>query len=229
MSKKFLVLITVVLCVVILGVWFSVIPSHNLPEFLNFDTQNNFNKMESDKSEYDPVDTTIMYHPADFSENIYDDEAYLELIGPYVMHYKKDDVERSLTYSELESCGVWAEFFYDFIEDIKNGDNTAYNSYFFDDYFKNHLKMNEFTMQKIYDLRIEELDVNIKLDETEYSWVTENALEPMYFNVKYKIRQNNGSFRLGVSSDTYQPQLYILALDKNNNVKIIDIVAWSNS
>ena len=127
----------------------------------------------------------------------------------------------------MQSFGVWAEFFYNHIEDIKNGDNTAYNSHFFDGYYNNHLKMNEFTMQKIYDLRIEELDVNVKLDESEYSWVFDEGLEPVCFNVKYKIRHNNGTFRLGVSSDTYQPQLYILALDKNNDVKIIDIVAWS--
>ena len=136
-------------------------------------------------------------------------------------------METSFTEEDVETAGDFVNFFYDFIETVKNGDNNTYNSYFFDEYYKTHTKMNEFTMQKIYDVHVEEVKVNVNLDPEEYSWVSEKSLEPICFNLKYKIRQNNGSFRLGVSSDAYRPQLFILAYDKNGDIKIIDIVAYA--
>ena len=227
MKKTLIIIIAFFLAVVFVSVWILATPKQALPEFLQQFKNESFEHINTNQSEYDPIETTILYHKADFSENIYDDSVYLELLGPYVMYYKKDDVEISLTENDLEKQGIWAEFFYDYVEVIKNGDNTTYNSYFFDEYYKTHQKMSEFTMQKIYDLRVEELDVNVNLDENEYDWVYKNGLEPVCFNVKYKIRHNNGTFRMGVSSDTYQSQLYILALDRKNNIKIIDIVAFT--
>ncbi len=229
MKKTVIIIIALILAAVSVSLWILITPKQALPEFFQQFKTGELEPVKSNNSEYNPVEKTILYHKADFSENIYDDAVYLELLGPYVMHYKKDDIEVSVTESDLEHHGIWAEFFHEYIETVKNGDHTTYNSYFFDEYYDTHQKMNEFTMQKIYDLRVEELDVNVNLDEKEYAWVSGNGLEPVCFNVKYKIRQNNGTFRMGVSSDTYQSQLYILALDSKDNIKIIDIVAYSSA
>lgn len=227
MKKSLIIIIALILASASVSMWILVTPKQALPEFLQQFKNEKIEPVKNNNSEYNPVETTILYHKADYSENIYDDSVYLDLLGPYVMHYKKDDVELSVTENDLERQGIWAEFFYDYIETVKNGDHVTYNSYFFDEYYDTHSKMNEFTMQKIYDLRVEELEVNVNLDEKEYAWVSKKGLEPVCFNVKYKIRHNNGTFRMGVSSDTYQSQLYILALDNKNNIKIIDIVAYS--
>lgn len=226
MKKTVIIVIALILAIVAVSAWVLITPKQALPDFLQqFKTE--ATEHIKNNSEYNPIEDTILYDKADFSENIYDDSVYLDLLGPYVMHYKKDNVEVSVTEDELERQGIWAEFFFEYIETVKNGDDTTYNSYFFDEYFDTHPKMNEFTMQKIYDLRVEELDITVNLDEKEYSWVTNKGLEPVCFNVKYKIRNNNGTFRMGVSSDTYQSQLYILAIDKKDKIKIIDIVAYS--
>ena len=228
MKKKILVVIILIIAVIAVSLWFMLTSKQDLPEFLlQFKNEEQYPKKNKSDSEYDPMSSTIIYHVADFSENIYDDQTYLDLIGPYAMYYKEDDVEVSLTEQEVEKKGDWALFFYDYFETVKNGDHNTYNSYFFDEYYLNHQKLGEFTMQKIYDIRIEELDINVKLDEKEYAWVYDSRLETKCFNVRYKIRQNNGTFRLGVSSDTYQPQMFILALDKKDNIKIIDIVGMS--
>ena len=171
---------------------------------------------------------TILYHVADFSENIYDDKEYLDLVGPYVMFYKTENVDFSVTEDELVTCGEWAEFIYEYIECVKNGDHEKYNSLFFPEYFKSNEKKGEFTQQKIYDLRVEELNTMVTLDEKEYGWVNSQDLEIHCFVVKYKIRHNNGSFRLGINSDVYQPQLFILAHDRTDNIKIVDIVSYSH-
>ena len=227
MKKAFIIIIVLILASTAISVWLIATPKQALPEFFQSFMNEELKPKKNNNPEYNPVETTILYHKADFSENIYDDDVYLDLLGPYVMHYKREGVEVSLTENDIERQGIWAEFFYDYFETVKNGDNATYNSYFFDEYYNTHSEMNEFTMQKVYDLRIEELNVSLNLDPEEYSWVNKKGLESVCFNVKYKIRQNNGTFRMGVSSDTYQSQLYILALDKKNNVKIIDIVAYS--
>ena len=224
MKKKLLIIVILLLAAVAVSVWFTLTPKQDLPDYLRqFKVEHQRANNPIDNNQ--PTGSSIIYHTADFSENIYDDDVYLELIGPYVMRYKRGDIEVSLTEKEVESHSDWALFFYDYIETIKNGDHITYNSYFFDGYYNTHQKKNEFTMQKIYDLAIEELDINVQLDEEEYAWVTKKNLEPVFFNVKYKIRENNGTFRLGISSDTYQSQMYILATDKKDNIKIIDIVS----
>lgn len=182
---------------------------------------------ETQEEKYDPVEKTIIYAVADFSENIYDDKSFLELIEPYLMFYKIDNVEYSLLDSEVEKMGVWAEFFAQFLDVVRRADHNAYNDMFFDGYYNTHRKIGEFTMQKVYDLHVEELKIMPELDEKEYAWVTEESLTPKYFNVKYKIKDNNGSFRLGVESDEYKPQLFILSQNSNGEVKIIDIVEFA--
>ncbi len=182
---------------------------------------------ETSENTYSPVEKTIIYAVADFSENIYDDKDFLELIEPYCMFYKIDNVEYSLLDGEVEKMGVWAQFFLEFLDIVRRADHNAYNGMFFNDYYNTHRQIGEFTMQKVYDLRVEELNIMPKLDEEEYSWVTEQNLTPKYFDVKYKIKDNNGSFRLGVESDEYKPQLFILALNENDEVKIIDIVEYT--
>ena len=173
------------------------------------------------------AEKTILYAVADFSENIYDDKDFLELIEPYRMFYKIDNVEYSLLDGEVEKMGVWAQFFSDFLDVVRRADHNAYNGMFFDGYYSSHRKIGEFTMQKVYDLHVEELKIMPELDAEEYSWVTEQNLTPKYFNVKYKIKDNNGSFRLGVESDEYKPQLFILAQNEKDEVKIIDIVEYA--
>lgn len=226
MSKKKVVLIVLVLAFVIVDIITYFVPELDIFGAVNPSDEGDIQVPVNDGDSYTQM-PTIIYHVADFSENIYDDEEYLELVGPYAMFYKNANVEFSVTEEDIYSCGEFAEFIYEYIQCVKEGNHEKYNSLFFAEYFKNHDKMKEFTQQKIYDLRVEELNTVVNLDEKEYSWVKSQGLEPHAFVVKYKIRHNNGSFRLGMNSDVYQPQLFILAYDRLDNVKIIDIVSYT--
>ena len=229
MKRKLLITLIVFVLIALVGAWFSATPKEKLPLYLQQFKLELPKEATLPETDYNPQESTIFYHVPDFSENIFDDEEYLELVGPYAMFYKVGDIETSLMKSQVKDQGIWAEFFYNYFETVKNGDHVTYNKYFFDEYYNSRDKKSEFTMQKIYDIHIEESYAEIKLDEDEYAWVNNKGLEPTYFIVKYKIHENNGSFRIGVSSDTFQSQLYILATDRYNEVKIIDIVALSAS
>ncbi len=218
--KKFLIVFSVVLIVLLIGffIWFSLTPADKLPQFLS-----QFKYEEPQK----PVGDNLLYDEADFSENIYDDADFLELLDPYIMSYTVGNIQYSLTEDDVESMGEWAVFFNEYFNTVRHGEHTKYNSYFFDEYYTLHTKKEEFTMQKIYGVQIEELSGTPTLDEEEYAWIKEKNITPVYFNVMYKIKNNNGTFRLNVNSDTYRPQLYILA-QTNGEIKIIDIIEYAN-
>lgn len=192
--------------------------------FTNFD-QVKDKEVKDDQPQQAILQNTIIYFPADFSENIYNDEKFVELMNLYALKYIEGDAEYTLLESDLEKYGgKLALFFYQYFTDIRNGDVEAYNSYFDEHVFNYREKAQEFTMQQIYDISIEKLSIKPQLEE-EYKWVEEEGIEPIYVDVRYKIRRNNGTFRLGVESDSVKPQLYIL-YEKDNTYKIINIVDY---
>lgn len=228
-SKRKRCVVILVLLALIVGffIWFILTPKENLPGFLQ--------SLKQDKkpaSTYNPQPTTILYYTPDWTENIFDDEDYVYLIKDYVIEYKKGNVSVKFTddIQKIEQYSSYAKFIYDYIETVKHGDNEAYNGYFFDEYFETHEKKQPFTMQKIYDLYVTEFDTFdqalasyswINIDE-DYAWAADKSL--IGLEVRYKIRKNNGTFRIGIDHDVYQPELFILAYDKNGDLKIVDIV-----
>lgn len=230
MSKKVKVVILVaIVLVAIVGfvLYLFLTPSVLLPKELQGFTKMFEKKYTQADNTYNPDDKTIIYYPVDFSENIYNDETFVDLMNLYALEYIDGDSSYKLQQSDLEKYGgSLAVFFYEYFTTIRNGDHETYNSYFDDRVFKFRDKASEFTMQQIYDISIEKLSIRPELDEEEYSWVKNAGIEPIYVDVRYKIRRNNGSFRLGVESDTVKPQLYIM-YETGNTYKIINIVDYA--
>lgn len=230
MSNKLKILIVVLVIALILGMFIYYLastPSELLPEPLKRFTSLFEKKYTPEDSTYVPIEKTILYHTADFSENIYNDEEYVDLISDYALEYVEENVNYKLNEDNLEKIGGdLALFFYNYFNDIRNGDCDKYNGYFDSRAFSIREKATDFTMQQIYDIVITPLNIEPDLDEKEYDWVFESGIEPVYVDVSYKIRKNNGTFRLGVDSDTAKPQLYIIYKDKNT-YKIINIVDYS--
>ncbi len=223
--------IKIAICIVLLlafmiGIYLYVTPHEALPDFLNSDSTNTELSHSQLDNKYKPDQKTIIYYPADFNENIYNDDAYVDLISSYALEYVDGDINYKLKYDDLEKIGGnLSIFFYNYFNDIRNGDNEKYNSYFDERAFKIREKAGEFTMQQIYDIVIKPLNIDPDLGE-EYDWVKDSGIEPIYVDVSYKIRKNNGTFRLGVNSDTSKPQLYIL-YDSGKEYKIINIVDYT--
>lgn len=230
MSNKRKILI-VILAFVVITVGFVIYlfatPSVLLPEPLQVFTKIFEKKYTQKDNAYTPDDKTIIYYPADFSENIYNDETFVELMNMYALEFIDGDSRYKLNESSLEKYGGnLAVFFYKYFTDIRNGDHEAYNGYFDRRAFQSIKKAEAFTMQQIYDISIQPLNIRPELDEEEYGWVSEAGIDPIYVDVQYKIRRNNGTFRLGVESDTVKPQLYIM-YEKGNSYKIISIVDYA--
>lgn len=229
MSNKIKVIITVIAIIVLITAFFLYLfltPSILLPKPL----QSLMNKLEEKPTQadntYTPIDKTIIYYPADFSENIYNDEEFVELMDMYALEYIDGDSRYKLPASDLEKYGGdLAVFFYQYFTDVRNGDHEAYNSYFDSRAFSYREKAGEFTMQQIYEISIQPLAIQPELDE-DYSWIDEEGIEPLFVDVRYKIRKNNGTFRLGVESDTVKPQLYIM-YQAGKTYKIINIVDYT--
>lgn len=230
MGKKTKVIIAAVIVLAVLVgfvLYLFLTPSILLPKELQGFTKLFEKKYTQADNTYNPDDKTIIYYPVDFSENIYNDETFVELMNMYALEFIDGDSRFKLPVSDLEKYGGdLAVFFYDYFTTIRNGDHDTYNSYFDKRVFKYRDKASEFTMQQIYDISIEQLSIRPELDEEEYKWVKDAGIEPIYVDVRYKIRRNNGSFRVGVESDTVKPQLYIM-YESGNTYKIINIVDYA--
>ncbi len=230
MSSKNKILILVVLFVLIVigfTLYLFLTPSFLLPGPLKNFTALFEKKYTQADNTLESQSGTIIYYPADFSENIYNDETFVELMSMYALEFIDGDSRYKLPETELEQYGGdLAVFFYDYFTEIRNGDHEAYNSHFDKHAFNLRDKANEFTMQQIYEISIEPLNIRPELDDEEYGWIEEEGIEPIYVDVRYKIRRNNGTFRLGVESDTVKPQLYIM-YKTNKTYKIINIVDYS--
>lgn len=229
MAKKTKILISViVIAAALVGfvLYLFLTPSVLLPKELQGFTKLFEKKYTQADNTYLPTDKTIIYYPADFSENIYNDETFVELMDLYALEYIEGDSRYKIPVSDLEKYGGdLAVFFYEYFTTVRNGDHETYNSYFDKRAFSLREKASPFTMQQIYDISIEKLSIRPELDEKDYAWVADEGIEPIYVDVRYKIRRNNGTFRLGIESDTVKPQLYIM-YQKGKTFKIINIVDY---
>lgn len=172
------------------------------------------------------IGETILFYPADYSKNIYNDEAYMELIEGYALEFTDGDSSYKLPREQLERYGgALALFFDEYFTDIRNGDADDYKAHFHKKASSYTEGVTEFTMQQIYDISIKVLEIKPTLDSADYGWIEAEKLEPVFVDVRYKIRENNGTFRFDIGSDTVKPQLYML-LDDGDTYKIVNIINY---
>lgn len=181
--------------------------------------------LRQEDSDYRPGEkTTIIYYTPDYTENIYKDPEFLDKISSYFLKYTDGGVSYYLTEGDFQRYDDYVNFFQYYFNIIRDGDAALYNKAFADEYYQNgHAEKESFTMQKIYDIEIERLYVSVNLDEDDYRNVLERGIEPVPYSVKYKIMENNGTFRLGVGSDIHQEQIYLMGVF-GGEVKILDIL-----
>ena len=230
MSKKVKILICIICIIIVLTcflIYLFTTPPQILPEpFQKFVGLFEKKYTQADNT-YTPQEKTIIYYPADFNENIYNDEEFVEIMNLYALEYVDGDITYKLKENDLEKIGGdLAVFFYEYFTSIRDGDADKYNSYFDNRAFALRDKADDFTMQQIYEIVIKPLNIEPDLDEEEYEWVIDSGITPIFVDVSYKIRKNNGSFRLGIDSDTAKRQLYIL-YKVGKSYKIINIVDYA--
>ena len=146
-------------------------------------------KIQSKSGEEYEVD--FNFYPADFQENIYENQKYSELIaGEFIRFCDSDtNVTVGIDKETAISYGEGVELIVNTLYDAINGDYESYNSRFSDIYYQDNSPKDAFTMQMIYDVKITRISEEKDSDYTK-----------SYYCVEYKIYQNNGTFRRDIGN-----------------------------
>ena len=157
------------------------------------------------------------FYPADFEENIYEDEEYIDLIENGFLYYTDESmgVTVGIERETAINYGKDIQFMVEYVYTIINGEADKYNAYFSDTYYKYHNKHEPYTMQKLHDVNI------AKLEEIQESDRKNGNYTRYEFSLSYKIYENNGTFRNDIG-DGYRTQ-YISVSNKNGKMLIDSI------
>ncbi len=142
------------------------------------------------------------FYEADYDRNIFEDPAYQRLDRS--VRYLEYGSGETITEENYQSLGVASEFFHDYFDAIIRGDCEAYRSFLTPYYVRTFEPSERFTMQMLY-------DIEVNRTQTRASAEYEGQEVPVYyFEVKYKIFENNGTFRDDVESNRSTTQYYEL-------------------
>ena len=156
------------------------------------------------KAEKDAQKIHLNFSPADYDENIFEDQEYINLIKNGFIDYT--DYATNLTlgidYSDALGYGADVQFMVEYIYAIIDGDVEAYNSFFSDEYYKKNDPKENFTMQKLYEVNI------ARVSETQKTDKSGNTYNEYQYIVKYKILDNNGTFRNDFNAGTKEQYIF---------------------
>lgn len=154
--------------------------------------------------------------PEDF--DIMEYEEYLKLDRTVYHNDKKSGIKVSVSPDEYDMYGEAFELICLVIDSLIEGDANTYNSYM----GSAELKKNGFTQQQIYDIEISPYSTQ--------TYTTKNNREYIeyVFEVRYKIHENNGSYRNTVESDRTRP-IYFVINDSTGKLLVMDIIEKSYS
>ncbi len=165
---------------------------------------------------YPPFGEEYFEEP-DWDEDIFEDSDYLN--KDRSVHYTSNGVSIMLeTDEQFESAGPIALFFQQYFTAIIHGDHITYNSLLTDQYKKEYGPKDPFTMQKLYEIEVIDLNRINYLNEG-----TPNMITVYEFDVEYKIMENNGTYRNNLLSDDKRPLHYFLYRYSSGEIKVFDI------
>ena len=144
------------------------------------------------------------FAPADYEENIFEDQEYLALIEKGFIDYTDyaTNITLGIDYASAIDHGEDVQFMVDYIYAIIAGDAEEYNNFFSDEYYKKNEPKEKFTMQKLYEVNISKVSVTQKSDKSG------NTYNEYQYIVKYKILDNNGTFRNDFNSGTKEQYIF---------------------
>ena len=167
----------------------------------------------------DAVETrplNIRFAEADYDEDIFEDAAYLDKNRDLI--YTEGGVTRVISENHAY-YGAGVEFFYRYFLALMCGDADMLNSLYREEYFADHDRFADFTMQKVYNIEIEKLSETL-LEEGAYA-----GCKRYTFRVAYMILDNNGTFRRDVGSDAAVPEIFEL-LEDETSLKIYSVSGY---
>lgn len=148
------------------------------------------------------VDTTnltgnsnVSLAPVDYDENIFEDKAYKSKNRNVFFDY--DGYAEYITTENYLTFSHSGQLFYNYFDCVINGNYSYYPSFFSDSFLSSSVLPERFTMQKLF-------DISVTL-ESRQSY--ENGYLETY-SVRYRIMDNNGTFRSDLENDTVIPLIY---------------------
>ena len=184
---------------------------------------NILDRLQSDASEEETTKQTgSFFIPAtpDYEYDIMQDEEYLQLNRRIYHCDERSGLTEELTDKNIGGYGPAARVLREAINAIIAGDADAYNALFSDNYYANTEPESPFTMQRLYDIKLTKVNETIKSGEkgkyTQYE-----------YEVEYKIRLNDGTFRTDIGHDESKKQYFILSDSVTGDVLIDQILDYN--
>ena len=153
------------------------------------------------------------FYVADFNKDIFKDKGYTELSRD--LFYTDGATTVIVEEEDFDKYDPIVRFFAEYIDAVIRGDSETYNSFFSKEFIDANGEKGPFTMQQLYNIRLE----NLGKRETETDGVKYRVYE---VSLEYMIRQNNGSFRNDMGSDAIRRQLFRV-IERNGKLEILSV------
>lgn len=164
--------------------------------------------------------SSIIFATPDYEYDIMQDNDYLQL-NRRIYHYDERSGETNvLTDKNISGYGAGAVVLRAYINAVIAGDADTLNTLFSENYFANHEEEPPFTMQRLYDIKL------TKKDETVIAGKKGKYTQYEY-EVEYKIRLNDGTFRTDIGHDESKKQYFVLSDSVTGEVLIDQILEYN--
>ncbi len=143
------------------------------------------------------------FYPADYESDIFENEEFLKKNRN--IKYISSGLSVSYDIESFSKLGEAQAFLADYFSALWQGDEDRLNEMFTKEYFEDEEPYGDITMQKIYNISVEDLgSSDTGTDTTTY-----------YFSITYMIMENDGTFRRDLDSDAERPLYFEIISDKN--------------
>ena len=164
--------------------------------------------------------SSIIFATPDYEYDIMQDNDYLQLNRRIYHCDVRSGMTEELTDKNISGYGAAATVLSEYINAVIAGDADALNALFSENYFANHEAEPPFTMQRLYDIKLTKVNETIIVGEkgkyTQYE-----------YEVEYKIRLNDGTFRTDIGHDESKKQYFVLSDSVTGEVLIDQILDYN--
>ena len=200
-------MIAVIICLAV----FAVIAIPLISYLDNLEKQQSVEELESKK------ESTIIFYEPEWELDIMKEPAYLALDRTVYYSDTQYGITVALDQKNINNYGPAVEVLNRMIQYIINGDADGYNLLLSENYLENNDFEAPFTMQQLYDIKLS------KIQETN----VDGRYMQYEFEVEYRIRNNNGTFRTDIGSHEIKKQYIILSDSTSNDVLIDQILGYN--
>ncbi len=159
-----------------------------------------------------PIDPSLLSETKPEGFDIMEYDEYLALNRLVYFKDGNTGVTMAVDDEDAKTKAKHFKVMYAIIKAINEGDSETYNSFIGND----ELKSADFTQQQIYDITLELYSEESKLDGG-------SAYDEVIYRVRYKIHENNGTYRNNIESDATRPQYFVLD-DRTGSFLVGDII-----